>query len=138
MTLNRRQFIGGAVACGGGLCAAGCTAVNPAPTVDAAADGSFDLPAELAKPGGQVKARIPGADDLVLVWKTEDGYGAAEITCTHLGSEVHLNASAKTLDCPSHGSRFGLDGKVVHGPAKQALKAYQVAVYGARVRLQPA
>jgi nitrite reductase/ring-hydroxylating ferredoxin subunit len=138
MTLNRREFMAGAAACAGALCASGCAAVNPAPTVDAAADGSFDLPPELAMVGGQVKARIPGADQLVLVWHGAQGYGGATIECTHLGSEVHLNDAAQTLDCPSHGSRYALDGKVVHGPAKHPLKAYQVSVDGNRITVRPA
>ena len=136
MTMNRREFI--AVACAGTLCAAGCAAVNPVPMVDAAADGSLDVPTELSKPGGQVKVRVPNADGLVLVWKTAQGYGAASIRCTHRGSEVHLNAEERTLDCPSHGSRFALDGKVLHGPAKTPLAAYSVTAEGSRLKIRPA
>lgn len=39
------------------------------------------------------------------------------INCSHLGCSVALNAAAKSFDCPCHGSRFHLDGTVLHGPA---------------------
>jgi Rieske Fe-S protein len=43
------------------------------------------------------------------------------INCSHLGCSVALNASAKSFDCPCHGSRFHLDGTVLHGPAPAPL-----------------
>ena len=39
------------------------------------------------------------------------------INCSHLGCSVALNSDAKSFDCPCHGSRFHLDGTVLHGPA---------------------
>ena len=43
------------------------------------------------------------------------------ITCSHLGCSIALNEKAKTFDCPCHGSRFHLDGTVLHGPAPAPL-----------------
>jgi Rieske Fe-S protein len=43
------------------------------------------------------------------------------INCSHLGCSVALNTSAQTFDCPCHGSRFHLDGTVLHGPAAYPL-----------------
>ena len=42
--------------------------------------------------------------------------------CTHLGCEVHWNAAETSWDCPCHGSRFGVDGTVLHGPAVHRLE----------------
>ena len=42
---------------------------------------------------------------------------ALAINCSHLGCSVALNTDAKTFDCPCHGSRFHIDGTVLHGPA---------------------
>ena len=39
------------------------------------------------------------------------------INCSHLGCSVALNATDRSFDCPCHGSRFHLDGTVLHGPA---------------------
>jgi nitrite reductase/ring-hydroxylating ferredoxin subunit len=44
-----------------------------------------------------------------------------DAVCSHLGCVVSFNQGEQTWDCPCHGSRYALDGKVLDGPAREAL-----------------
>jgi len=44
--------------------------------------------------------------------------------CSHLKCIVHWNRAERSWDCPCHGSRFGVDGQVIEGPALQPLARY--------------
>ncbi|MBO9616562.1 MAG: FAD-dependent oxidoreductase [Dyadobacter sp.] len=46
---------------------------------------------------------------------------ALDPVCTHAKCIVHWNNSEKSWDCPCHGSRFGTDGTVLTGPARENL-----------------
>jgi glycine/D-amino acid oxidase-like deaminating enzyme/nitrite reductase/ring-hydroxylating ferredoxin subunit len=82
--------------------------------------------------GGDVKSAddIPNGHGAVVrrglskvaVYKDEHGKVCERsATCPHLGAVVRWNPGEKTWDCPAHGSRFGCEGDVIHGPAVQGL-----------------
>lgn len=60
----------------------------------------------------------------VAAFRDEDGkVHAVRPECTHLGCIVAFNEAERSWDCPCHGSRFGLDGRVLNGPATEDLEA---------------
>jgi Rieske Fe-S protein len=46
--------------------------------------------------------------------------------CTHLGCAVSLDEGGRGFVCPCHGSRYGVDGAVLQGPADEPLARLQV------------
>lgn len=60
----------------------------------------------------------------VAAFRDSDGtLNTFDATCPHLMCIVQWNRLEKSFDCPCHGSRFGCDGTVLHGPAKDGLRA---------------
>jgi glycine/D-amino acid oxidase-like deaminating enzyme/nitrite reductase/ring-hydroxylating ferredoxin subunit len=70
--------------------------------------------------GGIVKTEEHGK---VAAYRDEAGtLHAVSPTCTHLYCQVSFNQAEKSWDCPCHGSRFGVDGEVLQGPAVKPLE----------------
>ena len=58
----------------------------------------------------------------IAVYRDERGaLHRRSAVCPHLGCVVHWNSLARSWDCPCHGSRFGVDGHVMNGPAMGGL-----------------
>jgi glycine/D-amino acid oxidase-like deaminating enzyme/nitrite reductase/ring-hydroxylating ferredoxin subunit len=72
----------------------------------------------------------PGEGGIVAVdgersaaYRDEDGtVHTVSPICTHLYCQVKWNAAERSWDCPCHGSRFDVTGKVIHGPAVKDLE----------------
>jgi len=52
---------------------------------------------------------------------TSAGVYAVSAVCTHLGCITRFKSDERVIACPCHGSRFDLEGNVVHGPAPRPL-----------------
>ena len=79
----------------------------------------------LAKDGNAILVDADFLDDpIALIEVAPDEFHALSTRCTHQGCQVR---PARTqLRCPCHGSTYDLDGKVVRGPAIEALTSYDV------------
>ncbi|SFF89971.1 Glycine/D-amino acid oxidase [Actinacidiphila alni] len=72
-------------------------------------------------PGGGAVVRVNGKR--CAVHRDADGaLHAVSARCTHLGCVVAYNPAETTWECPCHGSRFGVDGAVLQGPAVRPLE----------------
>lgn len=70
--------------------------------------------------GGIVNAN----GEKVAAYRDDSGaLHAVSPICTHLGCQVTWNTGERTWDCPCHGSRFGIDGDVIQGPAITPLES---------------
>jgi glycine/D-amino acid oxidase-like deaminating enzyme/nitrite reductase/ring-hydroxylating ferredoxin subunit len=59
---------------------------------------------------------------MLAVYRDQEGaLHARSAVCTHLGCHVRWNNAESSWDCPCHGSRFGVNGAVVNGPATKEL-----------------
>jgi cytochrome b6-f complex iron-sulfur subunit len=141
--MNRREFVS-LVGVSGAISAlpvavTGCrqetatTVESPAAPAAARADG-FEVAgtvADLDKTGQLLNERM--ALGKALVVRVEgDQLLAVEPTCNHQGCSVAWDAS-QTFICPCHDSKFAKDGKVLEGPATQALPIYTAKIEGDQV-----
>lgn len=71
-------------------------------------------------PGEGAVAEVDG--ERVGAYRDEDGtLHAVSLVCSHLGCHVTWNPAERSWDCPCHGSRFDVDGEILHGPAVRPL-----------------
>ncbi|HYP05024.1 MAG TPA: ubiquinol-cytochrome c reductase iron-sulfur subunit [Bryobacteraceae bacterium] len=70
-----------------------------------------------------------------VIKKDENEIVAFTPQCTHLGCAYSYDEKNREFLCPCHTSTFGLDGKVLTGPAPRALDRYEVKVAGGKLLL---
>lgn len=92
---------------------------------------------ELAAGGGVVLVRAPEAPDPLILARLEDGsFRALSALCTHQGCEVRPGGAF--LQCPCHGSRFDMEGRVLRGPAAAPLARFPVIVEHGLIEIRTA
>ncbi len=107
------------------------TAVRQAPTfLKTQAEVARHFVGDRLRPAPPVESVPPGegavvraGTDRLAVYRDEAGTPhALSARCTHLGCLVAFNSAERAWECPCHGSRFGIDGEVLQGPATRPLE----------------
>ena len=81
-------------------------------------------PADIPPGEGEV---LEAGGERLAIYKDEQGMlHAVSPVCTHMRCIVGWNSVEKSWDCPCHGSRFSVEGRVLHGPAVVDLERKEV------------
>jgi cytochrome b6-f complex iron-sulfur subunit len=88
---------------------------------------------ELDKTGQLLKEKSPVGSVLIIGTSKSQNLIAVNPTCTHLGCTVEWESQEKIFLCPCHASEFGVDGKVLNGPATKPLNKYATKIQGRSV-----
>ena len=68
-------------------------------------------------------------EEKVYIVRAKEGYFyAISDVCTHLGCITNWLPDEHTIACPCHGSRFDMEGNVIHGPAPRPLPRYAITL----------
>lgn len=128
MRMDRRDFVTLTAGMLAAVAIPGCASV--AMTRVSAVDGRVRLPLRdhpgLAAPGGYLKILPAGSQTPIYVLVLEDEFVAVSPICTHLGCTVDV--AGAQLICPCHGSTYDRSGKVLRGPAEEALRQFPSSV----------
>jgi glycine/D-amino acid oxidase-like deaminating enzyme/nitrite reductase/ring-hydroxylating ferredoxin subunit len=122
------------------------TLAKPASLAQGARTAASVVRAHLPLTGhAQIDEILPGEGQVVSVGahrvaaaREADGrLRAVSAVCTHMGCEVAFNGAERSWDCPCHGSRFDLDGRVIEGPATRSLEVIEVVHASPDVQVAP-
>lgn len=135
----RRRLLDGAIA----LTACGATAAVAVPAARFARppDGttgsaaSVTLALDALRAAGSRLVEV-GGEPVLVVALPDGAVRALSARCTHLGCTVRFARASGEIECPCHGARFGVDGRVVAGPAPAPLAAYEVTEAGGAVVIE--
>ena len=113
---------------------------RPASSQPASAQPSSPQPASGQPPSLALTSDVPAgggkilADKKIVITQPRAGsFEAFTAVCTHQGCAVS-SVSGGTINCPCHGSKFGIaNGSVVTGPAASALAPVSIKVQGTSI-----
>ena len=133
MSDSRRKFLQrvGVIVAGGvtaGAFLEGCASGGPTVYRYAPTGEIIDLflgwYPELYKTGGAVELQLTGTESSIIVLRVAfDRFTAVSPVCRHKGCKVALKENM--FKCTCHGSKYGLDGALIAGPAEEPLVSYR-------------
>ena len=96
---------------------------------------SGPLRSEDVEEGGAMVAR--SAKGKILVVRRGNELVGLQATCTHLGCTVTWNGETEQVECPCHGARYDIEGKVLRGPAREPLQVVVLKSSDRGIELAP-
>ena len=123
---DRREFL---TRIGVGACAIACAGSGVVtldylkPKVLFEPPTSFRAGSPLDYPDGTVRFN---KEQKAYIIGAAGGVYALSAVCTHLGCITRFRSDENVIACPCHGSRFDLEGNVIHGPAPRPLPWVEV------------
>lgn len=75
---------------------------------------------------GAILSKTTSGEPIIVVQDAQSNIYAVNSLCTHQGCNVGWKKDSQDLYCACHGSHFASNGTVTQGPAKEALKQYEV------------
>jgi cytochrome b6-f complex iron-sulfur subunit len=125
-TMNRKEFLfslgTGAVAAGCSTLLSACAGLSYA--TGRMVQGEYEILLGELEGRSWVMVDLGGGRAPALV-TTESGTPLAiSLRCTHRGCTVE--PEGEELECPCHGSRYTMEGKLLGGPAPRDLETYPV------------
>jgi nitrite reductase/ring-hydroxylating ferredoxin subunit/uncharacterized membrane protein len=84
--------------------------------------------------------RVEAGGVPIMLLKQDDRILAVSATCTHVGAPLNEGTIEEgCVVCPWHGSHFDLaSGHVVHGPAVDDLRQFEVRIENGNIQVRPA
>ncbi|MEU6697372.1 Rieske (2Fe-2S) protein [Pseudonocardia sp. NPDC046786] len=124
--------IGAVAACGGGTTTTddGSGQQQTGDVPDGAPGTELGPASEVPVGGGTIYSD----EQIVVTQPTEGEFTGLSAVCPHQGCAVGSVAGG-VIVCPCHDSRFGLDGTVLQGPARQPLESRPVTVADGTITL---
>jgi cytochrome b6-f complex iron-sulfur subunit len=135
--VDRRKLLQISVqACGFAAAASGSYVVlnYMAPLAEGLGEQDVAIQESELKPGTALQVLHKGKP-VLIVRDSSGGLHALSAICTHLGCLVKWSEEQSKIECPCHGAQFALDGKVLGGPAPEALAEIPVGVENGVIRL---
>ncbi|MES2506935.1 MAG: Rieske (2Fe-2S) protein [Verrucomicrobiota bacterium] len=87
----------------------------------------------LQSAGGSVQVNLSAVDTALIVTRASVSvFHALDSVCTHAGCTVGAFVQQQGhMQCPCHGSRYDIQGRVVRGPAEENLASFVIEFDGA-------
>ncbi len=73
---------------------------------------------------------------VAFVGRSEDELIVLSPVCTHMGCNVAFNDKSSSFECPCHGGKYDMSGRVVDGPPPEPLRRFQTRLRDGNLEIQ--